>query len=50
MRVDGTIQELTAGMKVDRYKIHDIEVIIDRLVPDESSEKKVIEFSSIGNV
>lgn len=42
VRVDGTIQELTAGMKVDRYKIHDIEVIIDRLVPDESSEKRLL--------
>ncbi len=42
VRIDGTIKELTAGMKVDRYKIHDIEVIIDRLVPNVSSEKRLL--------
>ena len=31
MRVDGTIVEVTRGMKVDRYKNHDIEVVIDKL-------------------
>ena len=30
-RIDGEIVELTKGHKVDRYKIHDIEVVIDRL-------------------
>lgn len=30
-RVDGEVVELQAGFKVDRYKIHDIEVVIDRL-------------------
>ncbi|MCR4583425.1 MAG: excinuclease ABC subunit UvrA [Prevotella sp.] len=34
MRVDGVITEITQGMKVDRYKNHDIEVVIDKLVPD----------------
>jgi len=33
VRVDGEVQEITRGMKVDRYKNHDIEVVIDRLVP-----------------
>jgi len=31
VRIDGEVQELTPGMKVDRYKNHDIEVVIDRL-------------------
>jgi excinuclease ABC subunit A len=31
VRVDGDVVELTEGMKVDRYKNHDIEVVIDRL-------------------
>ena len=31
IRVDGEIKEITRGMKVDRYKNHDIEVVIDRL-------------------
>ena len=42
VRIDGTIQELTPGMKVDRYKIHDIEVLVDRLIPNESSEKRLL--------
>ena len=31
VRVDGELQEITRGMKVDRYKTHDIEIVIDRL-------------------
>lgn len=34
VRVDGELQEITAKMQVDRYKIHDIEVVIDRIVAD----------------
>lgn len=31
VRVDGEVLDLTARMQVDRYKIHDIEVVVDRL-------------------
>jgi excinuclease ABC, A subunit len=31
VRVDGEIMDITKGMKVDRYKTHDIEIVIDRL-------------------
>ncbi len=31
VRVDGVIREITQGMKVDRYKNHDIEVVIDKI-------------------
>ncbi|MCL4113423.1 UNVERIFIED_CONTAM: hypothetical protein GTU68_023129 [Idotea baltica] len=31
VRVDGTIKDIVKGMKVDRYKTHDIEIVIDRL-------------------
>ena len=31
MRIDGVITELRPKMQVDRYKVHDIEVVIDRL-------------------
>ena len=53
MRVDGEIVEVTRGMKVDRYKNHDIEVVIDKLslsplqkegeinVPDDRLKKSV---------
>ena len=31
VRVDGEVREIVAGMKLDRYKTHDIEVVVDRL-------------------
>ncbi len=31
VRVDGVIVDISKGMKVDRYKVHDIEIVIDRL-------------------
>lgn len=31
VRVDGEVQEITPGMKLDRYKNHTIEVVVDRL-------------------
>ncbi len=34
VRVDGEVQEISAKMQLDRYKIHDIEVVIDRIVAD----------------
>ena len=33
VRVDGEVKEITPGMKLDRYKMHDIEVVVDRLKP-----------------
>ena len=38
VRVDGTIRDLDVGMKVDRYKTHDIEIVIDRMAIDESED------------
>ena len=39
VRVDGEVQEITPGMKLDRYKNHTIEVVVDRLkVKGESLE------------
>ncbi|HWA33772.1 MAG TPA: hypothetical protein VG737_06565, partial [Cyclobacteriaceae bacterium] len=34
VRIDGAIEEITAKMQLDRYKIHDIEIVIDRIVAD----------------
>ena len=31
VRVDGEVQEIVPGMKLDRYKVHNIEVVVDRL-------------------
>jgi len=30
VRIDGTIQDITPGLKLDRYKIHDVEIVVDR--------------------
>lgn len=40
IRVDGELKEITRGMKVDRYKNHNIEVVIDKLrVQDKDDER-----------
>lgn len=40
VRVDGELKEVTRGMKVDRYKNHDIEVVVDKLlVRDKDRER-----------
>lgn len=41
VRVDGVIQDITKGMKLDRYKIHDIEIVIDRLTTDGVDTKRI---------
>lgn len=34
VRVDGEVTDITAKMQVDRYKIHDIEIVVDRIIAD----------------
>lgn len=43
VRVDGDIREIEKGMRLDRYKTHDIEVVIDRLIADNNAEKRLEE-------
>jgi excinuclease ABC subunit A len=45
VRVNGEIQDLVTGMKLDRYKTHDIEIVIDRLAIDnqEDTQKRLAE-------
>jgi excinuclease ABC subunit A len=45
VRVNGEIKDITPGMKLDRYKTHDIEIVIDRMVPshDEDTHKRLAE-------
>ncbi|WP_034257910.1 excinuclease ABC subunit UvrA [Altibacter lentus] len=38
VRVDGEVLDLTKGMKIDRYKTHDIEIVVDRLKISEDTE------------
>lgn len=41
VRVDGEIQDVVPGMQVDRYKIHDIEVVVDKLKVDEKYDQRI---------
>ena len=45
MRVDGEVRDIVKGMKVDRYKTHDIEIVIDRLKisAEANTEKRLSE-------
>ena len=41
-RIDGEIREITAGMKLDRYKIHTVELVIDRMRISAEAEERVM--------
>ena len=41
IRVDGEVKEITRGMKVDRYKNHNIEVVIDKLKVEAKDEERL---------
>ena len=41
VRVDGELMEVERGMKLDRYKNHSIEVVVDRLVVKETDDKRL---------
>ena len=42
VRVDGDIRELVFGMQLDRYKTHDIEIVIDRLIVSEDIKERIV--------
>ena len=41
VRVDGEVREALPGMKLDRYKNHDVEVVIDKLVPQDKDDVRL---------
>jgi len=41
VRIDGELQDVHPGMQVDRYKIHDIEVVIDKLKVEEKYDQRL---------
>ncbi|MEI7811282.1 MAG: excinuclease ABC subunit UvrA [Ignavibacteria bacterium] len=43
VRVDGEIHEITKGFQADRYKIHNIEIVVDRLKVTEPSRPRITE-------
>ena len=47
VRVDGEIKEITHGMKLDRYKNHDIELVVDKFVVDGKDNKRLKQSLSV---
>jgi excinuclease ABC subunit A len=45
VRVNGEVQDLVLGMKLDRYKTHDIEIVVDRILVEQTpdSDKRLAE-------
>lgn len=41
VRVDGNITEIAPGMRLDRYKNHDIEIVIDKLIPQNKDDVRL---------
>lgn len=41
LRVDGEFREISRNMQLDRYKTHDIEIVIDRLKVDKANKKRL---------
>jgi len=41
VRVDGEVQDITPKMQTDRYKIHDIEVVVDRIIPKKEDRYRI---------
>jgi len=41
VRVDGVVMDMVPKMQVDRYKTHDIEIVVDRLVASESDRFRI---------
>ncbi len=43
VRIDGEVKELTKNLMLDRYKVHDIEIVIDRLAVDQDARQRINE-------
>jgi excinuclease ABC subunit A len=41
MRIDGEVVDLAPKMQLDRYKVHDIELVVDRLIPEPDEYKRM---------
>lgn len=41
-RIDGEITEISAGMKLDRYKVHNVDLVVDRMVISEAAAERVM--------
>ena len=41
VRANGELKDIEAGMKLDRYKVHDIDIVIDRLLISKADRKRI---------
>ncbi len=41
VRIDGTLKDIRPGMKLDRYKVHDIETVIDRFIVEDKAKRRI---------
>lgn len=41
VRVDGELKEISFGMQLDRYKVHDIELVVDKITVNEKSKQRL---------
>ena len=41
VRVNGLVQDIVKGMRLDRYKIHDIELVVDRIIVNEKDRQRL---------
>ena len=48
VRVDGEVVEITIGYQVNRYKIHNIEIVVDRITVAESARSRITESVEVG--
>ncbi|PKL82489.1 MAG: excinuclease ABC subunit UvrA [Ignavibacteriae bacterium HGW-Ignavibacteriae-3] len=48
VRVDGEMLELSDKIKIDRYKVHDIEIVIDRIKVNPKSRTRIVESVEVG--
>ena len=43
VRTDGEVKEIVFGLQLDRYKVHDIELVVDKIKVDEASDRRLIQ-------
>jgi excinuclease ABC subunit A len=43
VRIDGELQEIRSGMRLDRYKMHSVEIVIDKMIVSQDDEKRLKE-------
>ncbi|MEG2480267.1 MAG: excinuclease ABC subunit UvrA, partial [Mucinivorans sp.] len=40
-RIDGVIEDIYAGMQIDRYKVHNVELVVDRVMANDDSRERI---------